>query len=258
MQSTAPMPRRVTAPSPAVVERLAMRELRAAADPRVARRSAAFFKPGDTVAALGVKAAVVRRVARDLAHAVRDTWSADLAIAFCDRMCRRRQQEPKAVGVLLLGRFRQDFPRDLVLIVRVWIEEGRFANWAAIDILCPEILTPLVERYPGLDRAVRRWANADLLWLRRAAAVTFVPLARRGERLDSAYDVAWRLRNEPEDIVQKACGWLLREVGRTDPDRLRRFLTDRGAEFPRITVRYAIERFPAPMRRRLLQQTRSR
>jgi 3-methyladenine DNA glycosylase AlkD len=88
--------------------------------------------------------------------------------------------------------------------------------------------------------------------------VTFVPLARRGERLDDAYDVAWRLRAEREDLVQKACGWLLREAGRTDRARLRQFLIARGAEFPRTTVRYAIERFPEIERRELLRRTRGR
>jgi 3-methyladenine DNA glycosylase AlkD len=235
-----------------------MRKLRQAADPEFARRSAAYFKKDDVFVTLGVKAADVRSVARAIVSTVRDPWGIGEAIAFCERMSRRSHHEAKAVGVLVLGRFRDAFPGELLRIARSWIEEGRFENWAAIDLLCPEVLTPLVGRDRELARTVRGWATADLLWIRRAAAVTFVPLARRGEWLDDAYDVALRLRAEPQDLVQKACGWLLREAGRTDRARLRRFLLTRGAEFPRTTVRYAIERFPEIERRELLRQTRGR
>jgi 3-methyladenine DNA glycosylase AlkD len=235
-----------------------MRALRQAADPDFARRSAAYFKKDDVFATLGVRAADVRSVARSIGNRARDSWGFAEALAFCERMSRRSHHEAKAVGVLVLGRFRDEFPTDLLSRARSWIEEGRFGNWAAIDLLCPEVLTPLVERNQRLVRTVRGWTKAKRLWLRRAAAVTFVPLARRGERLDDVYDVACRLRAEKEDLVQKACGWLLREAGRTDRARLRRFLIARGAEFPRTTLRYAIERFPELERRELLRHTRGR
>lgn len=234
-----------------------MRELRAAADPVVARRSADYFKKGDVFATLGVRAPMVRRVASTIAKDVRGSWRVVEATTFCDRLSRRRHHEAKAVGVLVLGTFRREFPRRLLGTARRWIVEGRFANWAAIDILCPEVVTPLVERFPGLARVVQSWATARSLWLRRAAAVTFVPLARRGDRLDRAYDIAWRLRDEREDLVQKAAGWLLREAGRTDAAQLERFLVNRGTRLPRTTVRYAIEHFPERTRQHLLRETRS-
>jgi 3-methyladenine DNA glycosylase AlkD len=234
-----------------------MRQLRESADPAVARRSATFFKKDDAFASLGVKAPLLRRIARDIADTVRDTWQVDEAIAFCDQMSRRSHHEAKAVGVLVLGRYRSRLPRRLLMTAGAWLDEGRFATWAAVDLLCPEVVTPLIERHRGLEGTVIRWAEARLLWRRRAAAVSFVPLARHGRYLDAAYEVAQRLRTEPEDLVQKACGWLLREAGRTDPDRLQEFLLGHGAAMARTTMRYAIERFPEGQRRRLLRQTRA-
>ncbi len=250
------MPHDVTWLTVAAAERRAMRRLREVADPAVARRSATFFKKDDVFVSLGVRAPEVRRVARDIVGAVRGAWHADDAIAFCDRMSRRSHQEAKAVGVLVLGCYRSRLPRSLLATARAWLDEGRFANWAAVDVLCPEVVTPLIERHRGLDRAVLRWSATRLLWRRRAAAVAFVPLARHGCHLDAAYEVARQLWNDPEDLVQKACGWLLREAGRTNPDRLEGFLLQHGSAMSRTTVRYAIERFPEPRRRRLLRQTR--
>jgi len=81
------------------------------------------------------------------------------------------------------------------------------------------------------------------------------PLARHGKALDEAYRVAAALREDREDLIHKATGWLLREAGKTDPARLERFLLAQGPRLPRTALRYAIERFPAARRRRLLVQT---
>jgi 3-methyladenine DNA glycosylase AlkD len=208
------------------------------------------------MAVLGVKTPAVRSLARDVELAVRGQWSVADAVAFCDRLSQRRYHEEKVVGLLVLGRFHRQFPRTLYRTAKGWITDGRFRNWAGIDTLCPAVLTPLVERYPDVGRRIAGWANARLLWLRRAAAVTFVPRARHGENLDTAYRIATALRAEREDLVQKAAGWLLREAGKTDAARLERFLLELGPDLPRTTVRYAIERFPEARRRRLLRMTR--
>lgn len=238
------------------MERRAVEALNALADPAWAEGARAYFKRSDRMAILGVRTPALRGVARDVFHAVSGQWQAPDAVRFCDRMSRRRFHEVKMVGVLVLGRYRAHTPRSLVATARRWIAEGRFGNWAAIDALCPEVLTPLVRRYPDAERTIERWVGARRLWLRRAAAVTFVPLARKGERLDVAYRIATALADETEDLGQKAAGWLLREAGKTDMARLESFLVATGPSLPRTTVRYAIERFPERRRRTLLERTR--
>jgi 3-methyladenine DNA glycosylase AlkD len=103
---------------------------------------------------------------------------------------------------------------------------------------------------------MRRWARHASPWVRRAAAVGLVSLARTGLLLDLAYDVASTLHPDRRDLTEKAVGWLLREAGKTDPLRLERYLRRNAPGIPRTTVRYAIERFPARLRRELLQATR--
>jgi 3-methyladenine DNA glycosylase AlkD len=74
--------------------------------------------------------------------------------------------------------------------------------------------------------------------------------------LDEAYGLVASLLGDAEDLMHKACGWLLREAGKTDMARLERFLLSHGSAVPRTTVRYAIERFPETRRRELLVRTR--
>jgi 3-methyladenine DNA glycosylase AlkD len=74
--------------------------------------------------------------------------------------------------------------------------------------------------------------------------------------LDTVYHLAASLADDEQDLMHKACGWLLREAGKADARRLEQFLLAKRSALPRTTVRYAIERFPEASRRRILVLTR--
>jgi 3-methyladenine DNA glycosylase AlkD len=226
------------------------------ADPESARGSRGYFKQDDEVALLGVKTTPVRVLARELYRQVAPTWQVADAVAFADLMVRDRYLEAKALGLTVLSRYRAAYPRSLLTKARKWLEDGDLCNWAAVDTVAPLVLTPLVVRYPQLEPRLIGWGRARSQWLRRAAVVTLVPLARRGERPDQAYGLVASLLGDREDLMHKACGWLLREAGKTDMPRLERFLLRHGPAMPRTTVRYAIERFPPRRRKQLLVETR--
>jgi 3-methyladenine DNA glycosylase AlkD len=91
-----------------------------------------------------------------------------------------------------------------------------------------------------------------------SSGVALIPLARKGQALDLLYANAKRLHTDPEDLIQKAVGWALREAGKADSARLERYLRANGTSIPRTTLRYAIERFPAAKRRDILNATKKR
>jgi 3-methyladenine DNA glycosylase AlkD len=246
----------MSAITPAKISRQIRSRLRESGDREAATTGRRFFKPDDDVRLYGVKSSALRRIEKEAYNQVKHTWGVADAISFCDSMAREPQHEAKMVGVLLLGRFSVHFRKGLLATVRAWIMAGHFRNWAAIDGLAPTVVTPLVAKYPDLAPRVARWTNSRNMWLRRAAAVAFVPLARKGRELDHAYAVARDLLCDTNDLIHKATGWLLREAGTTDTKRLERFLLQHGPHMPRTAVRYAIERFPEPKRKRLLLQTR--
>jgi len=248
---------RTRSPTPREAALDAVRSLVALADPEAAARGRTFFKRGDAVTLYGVKAPELRTLARSTFDRVKRSWDVADATAFCEILAERRHIEAKMVGVLVLGRFERQFPRSLLARTKRWIEAGWFCNWAAVDGLCPNTTTPLIRRYPVLLPRVTRWSGERNQWVRRASVVTLVPLARRGEHLDEAYDVVASLFDDTEDLMHKASGWLLREAGKTNMARLERFLLTHGSAIPRTTVRYAIERFPELRRRQLLVRTRN-
>jgi 3-methyladenine DNA glycosylase AlkD len=120
------------------------------------------------------------------------------------------------------------------------------------------VLGPLIRKNPALTPRLKTWTGKRNLWLRRAAAVGIIHSARRGEQLDDAYAIAESLFKYSEDLIHKANGWMLREAGKSSPSRLESFLLEHGPRIPRVTIRYAIEGFPAEKRRTLLEKTKSK
>lgn len=76
--------------------------------------------------------------------------------------------------------------------------------------------------------------------------------------MDEGYAQAVRLQWDREDLIHKAVGWMLREAGTTDPERLKAFLLEQGEKTPRTSLRYAIERWPKDVRHEIMAATRKR
>lgn len=242
--------------SPAAVAAEALRRLAAMADNERARQVQNYFK--QSVRSFGVGSPQVRELARQLHEATRKEWSVGDAVALCDRLFPRPELEAKSVAALVMLRYHKDFSRPLFGTIYGWLAKDRLDNWAAVDIFCPQALGTLLARYPELLTEIEKWAPDRNRWVRRASIVAFLKLVRRDEYLGPAYAMAASHFAAKDDLVQKAAGWLLREAGKRDMQRLEKFLLDHGPAIPRTTLRYAIERFPERKRKRLLALTRAK
>jgi 3-methyladenine DNA glycosylase AlkD len=227
--------------------------LRQRGDPKRARGVQQYFK--HEIVALGIDTATVREFAAGQAKQLTAAWRLADATTLCDRLLREPELETRGLGILILSAFKREFRPDLTRVARRWLEI-RLDNWALVDTFCGSVLSPLLEQHPGVEKTLRTWSRARCLWVRRAAIVTLVPFARHGRRLDTVYELSQEHFEDPEDLMHKAVGWLLREAGKTDAPRLRQFLLRHGPTLPRTTLRYAIERFPFAERRELLISTR--
>ncbi|HPT16305.1 MAG TPA: DNA alkylation repair protein [Kiritimatiellia bacterium] len=124
---------------------------------------------------------------------------------------------------------------------------ARINNWDLVDLSAPGIVGRHLP--PGQGRRhLRRLADSPNLWERRIAMVATLEHIRQGD-LTNTFWLAERLRDDPEDLLHKATGWMLREAGKRDVAALRAFLARQAARLPRTALRYAIERL-APAERR--------
>lgn len=244
--------------SPVKLAKEATAALKSLGNSRSAERALYYFKPHEPIRVYGVSTPVTRKLAGELLQRVRGQWSVDEAVEFCDILIRNRHLEAKFVGMLVLSRYKKEFSRDVIRRVEKWLAGDYCADWASTDALSTLVISELIRRFPDLVAKTRGWTRSRNLWLRRAAAVSLTPLARRGQLLDESYQVAESLFRYPEDLIHKATGWLLREAGKTDPARLERFLLESGPKIPRTALRYAIERFPAAKRKWILVSTQTK
>lgn len=124
-------------------------------------------------------------------------------------------------------------------------------NWDLVDSSAAQILGAYLENRP---RAIlEKLAKSSLLWERRIAMISTFHFIRLGESKD-AFKIATLLLGDKEDLMHKAVGWMLREVGKNSgEDVLKSFLTKNYSKIPRTTLRYAIERFPEKERKAWLK-----
>ncbi len=127
---------------------------------------------------------------------------------------------------------------------------ARINNWDLVDASAPGIVGRHLP--PGQGRRVLGpLIQSSSLWARRIAMVATLEHIRHGN-LANTFWLAERLLRDPEDLLHKAAGWMLREAGKRDVAALRGFLARQANRMPRTMLRYAIERLPAAERRRWL------
>lgn len=127
-------------------------------------------------------------------------------------------------------------------------------NWDLVDLSCYELLgTWLLDKDRTLLYDLAR--NGKTLWEQRIGIVSTMQFLRHGE-LDDTYAIADLFLQKPQplhDLLQKAVGWLLREAGKRDEQRLKAWLSDRYQTMPRTMLRYAIEKFTEEERKNYLK-----
>lgn len=130
------------------------------------------------------------------------------------------------------------------------VKAGYVNNWDLVDVTAPIIGAYLVgenDPYPLLEKLVR----SKSLWERRVAIIFTFAFIRAGE-LDPTIEISRRLLKDDHDLIHKAVGWMLREVGKRDIQILRAFLNENAQQMPRTMLRYSIEKFSEAERKKWL------
>ena len=113
-------------------------------------------------------------------------------------------------------------------------------NWDLVDLSAPKIVGDYLLRE---DRGILyKLARSENLWERRIAIVSTFAFIRKGKFIDTL-KISKILLKDKHDLIHKAVGWMLREIGKRDRDILEKFLRENYDELPRVTLRYAIEKF---------------
>jgi 3-methyladenine DNA glycosylase AlkD len=168
-----------------------------------------------------------------------------------DALLQSRWHEARLLAlVILMHQYEQGTASVREAIYRLYrANTDRINNWDLVDCSAARIVGAHLS---GSGRGVlRRLAQSNSLWERRIAIMATGCYIRRGEFSDTLR-IAQLLLDDPHDLIHKAVGWMLREVGKRDQAVEEQFLRRYARRMPRTMLRYAIERFPERLRRRYL------
>lgn len=116
----------------------------------------------------------------------------------------------------------------------------RCNNWDLVDLSAPYILGEEALESEKALLEIYKLSSDNRLWHRRVGIVSLITLIRNG-RLEEIYEIAPLQFKERHDLIRKATGWMLREAGKKDENRLKNFLSQYDKDIPRITYSYAME-----------------
>ena len=230
-------------------------EMLSHADPSQVAGLSRFFKTGpgqygEGDKFLGIKVPVTREV-------VKSCWE-QTSFEDLEACIRSEYHELRLAALLTLVQIFTHARKDVALqqqCIDFYLSHLEFVNnWDLVDLSCYEILGRwLLARDRSMLYDLAR--EGRTIWEQRIGIVSTMQFIRHGQ-LDDTYAIADIFLDKPQplhDLLQKAVGWLLRDAGKRDEDRLRCYLKLNGSRMPRTMLRYAIEKFPPEERSAILK-----
>lgn len=219
-------------------------KLNCLAAPEAAASAARFFKTGpgqygEGDIFIGVRVPALRKLAREF----RDLPLTEIEILLHSPI---HEERMLALLVLVLSVSRCDERKKKSAYDFYMSHTQQINNWDLVDCSAPAVVGGYLK-----DRSRQplvRLAKSDSLWERRIAVVATQHFIRLDE-FDDTIRISRLLLVDKEDLIHKATGWMLREVGDRDTEVLEAFLEQHAAAMPRTMLRYAIEHFPTEKRR---------
>lgn len=228
--------------------------LRALGNPAQAHHATRFFKTGpgqygEGDCFLGIKVPILRSLAQR---------HKEMPLPQLEPLLASEYHEERLTALLIVllqyKKARDDDARQ-VCIDFLLQHIKAMNNWDLVDVIVPGTLGDWIWRNPAEERLLWKWIDSETLWERRIAVMATFAQIRKGR-----YDLTLQLceaqlkGTQPlHDLMQKANGWMLREMGKRDLAVLLGFLELWAARLPRTMLRYAIEKLPEQQRQGFLR-----
>ncbi len=227
----------------------AFNELKKSSDPEKAEHSKRFFKSdpgeyGEGDLFLGITVPNQRKVAKKFK---------DMPLNEVEKLLRSKFHECRLTAVMLLVyRIERKDQQIVDEVADFYLRNIEYVNnWDIVDSSCRFILSRFLEKRERT--LLYDLAESDNLWERRIAIITCYYYIKKNDFKD-ALIISDILLTDEEDLIHKAVGWMLREIGGQNQEVEEAFLieSDRYKKMPRTMLRYAIEKFDEPLRKKYL------
>ena len=219
-------------------------ELRANANEKTIASYQHFFK--EAVKFYGVSLGTVDKIANNYWKEIKSLEKQEI-FNLCEDLFRSDYSEEAVVASVWTPKLTNQFePTDLALFKR-WIDTY-INDWAKCDGFCNHTIGNFVAKYPESINEIVSWTASTNRWMKRAAAVSLIIPARKGQFLKEVFTISDRLLPDKDDMVQKGYGWMLKEASKLHRDEVYQYILKHRKDMPRTALRYAIEKMPPEMK----------
>ncbi len=209
-----------------------------------------FFK--EPVKNYGVRMPNRRKVAQEL-YKQTINLTKDELFKVCEKLLASGYSEEATVAIAWVYKRKKEFEKKDFEIFKRWVKKY-LDNWAKIDDFCTHSLGFLIDQYPELSKQMIEWAKSKNRWVKRAAAVTYIYPVNKPKPISWILRTAKALLMDPDDMVQKGYGWMLKEASKHHQKQVFELVYKNKDKMPRTALRYAIELMPKTLKAKAMEK----
>jgi 3-methyladenine DNA glycosylase AlkD len=225
-----------------------IKEIKSYADPKKAEKSVKYFKTGKGEYGEGdIFIGLTLKNTNDIVKKHKN----DASLTELEKMIKNPIHEVRAITLLILViQFKkaQNDGKKQKEIVDLYLRNVQYINsWDLVDISCYKLIGAFCINQNNYS-IIYKLADSDHLWSERIAIVSNLYFIKKAKKFDLTKELTLKHINHKHDLIHKAMGWMLRELGKKDKKELTYFLDKYASKLPRTTLRYSLEKLSPEQR----------
>lgn len=226
-------------------------ELESIADPKTKETTQRFFKEHH-IETHGVKSAVMEKISKEYFKKIKEL-SKDEIYTICESLWENENFEEKLIACNWSYNVHKQFEEKDIQLFEEWLVKY-VDNWATCDTFCNHTVGEFIMMYPQYISTLKKWSKSKNIWLKRASAVSLIIPARKGMFLNDVFEIADTLLLDPNDMVRKGYGWMLKVASQSHQEEVFKYVMDHKTDMPRVSLRYAIEKIPKNLKEEAMKK----
>ena len=234
---------------PSVIESV-RKHLSENADEKIKEGGKRYFK--EEIQLYGVRTATVTQIGNQTFKLIKEMPKSEV-FAVCEELWKSGMMEESFIACNWAYAIRKQYLPEDFAIFEKWVNKY-VSNWASCDSLCNHSIGSFLTQYPSFAENLKHWSRSENRWVKRASAVSFIIPARKGLFKKEIFEIADILLLDPDDMVQKGYGWMLKSLAEAYEEEVFSYVLDHRSNMPRTALRYAIEKMPEEIKREAMKR----
>lgn len=217
-------------------------------DEKIQQATMRFFK--EEIQCYGLKSATVTSISNEYFKLLKGCSKQEI-FDLCEILWQSKFIEENMIACSWSLKMKKHYQIEDFELFKRWIDLY-ITNWATCDTFCNHNMGTLIEMFPQLIPNLKAFTTSSNRWMKRAAAVSLIVPARKGLFLEDIFDIANAMLMDPDDMVQKGYGWMLKVASQKHLQEVYAYVIKNKSVMPRTSLRYAIEKMPVELKQQAM------